>query len=318
MDITPEGKYSSSTDGPFPTRILLVSDSSPVSPLATEAATDVSNKTYSDLYIVRAARTARSQALSSREVPDVTVAHRQRNPEMLATQSNESEPGNIVDIGTLRDDREAATRIASLSQRIGAGLLVVGQEQHRLSSFNIAQRLTRLSPCPLLIVRTSEKATEKPWPPRELVVGIDLSPESERVTAFCAALASKLAVRLSMVFAYYRFPETMEAQGLTALDSDEETKWHAWRRLDRLSKSLEATVGYRPSFRILPGEESTAIERAAEEAEKPVLIAVGMRQMSRFRRVLLGSVSSSVLRSTNNPVLLIPQLCSTSNDRSRS
>lgn len=308
MDITSEGKFPSSADGSFPTRILLVSDSSPASWLATQAATDVANKTGSELYTLRAARTARPRALSSRRVPDVTVAHRQRNPEMLAAQSDEDDPGNIVDLGIFRSDRRSAKRIASLSLQIGAGLLVVGKDQHRLLSSNIAQRLTRLSPCPLLIVRPSKKATQEAWPPKELVVGMDLSPESKRVAAFCAALASALSVKLSIVFAYYRFPETMEPQGLTAFDSDEDTKWHAWRWLEWISRSLEATVGYRPSFRILPGEESSAIVRTAKEAEQPSLIAVGSRRLGRTRRALLGSVSSSVLRSAHCPILIVPPL----------
>ena len=317
MDITSKDKFPSSIDGPFPTRILLVSDSSPASRLANQAATDVSNKSRSELYIVSTARTARPQALSSRKVPDVTVAHRGRNLEIPAAQSDKYDPGNIVDLGILRDDRRAAKRIASLSLQLGAGLLIVGERQHRLSSSNIAQRLTRLSSCPLLIVRPSEKATEEPWPPRELVVGIDLSPESERVTEFCAALASALACRLSMVFAYYRFPESMEPQGLTAFDSDEDTKWHAWHRLDRVSGSLEATLGYRPSFRILPGEESSAIVRAAEEAEQPSLIAVGTRRLGRTRRALLGSVSSSVLRSAYGLTLIVPSLSPEDVERER-
>ena len=104
----------------------------------------------------------------------------------------------------------------------------------------------------------------------------------------------------------------MQPQGLTAFDSDEETKWYAWHSLDRLSRQLEAKLGYRPHFRILPGAESSAIQQAAEEAEKPILIAVGTRRLSRTRRALLGSVSSEVIRSANGPVLVIPPLCSES------
>lgn len=297
----------SSAYGGSPAKVLLVSDGAPAAALAAQVAADVCTKMGSELHILRVPGSSRSQEGSS-EASGSGTLYQYPVPEMPGHQCDELAPANVAGVWTLQENRRPAKKIARLALNLGVGLLVIGSSRPYLFASNVSASLARLSSCPLLVVRASGTEIEESWPPTEVVVGVDLSVESEQVAVSSAALASALSARLSMVFAYYRFPEAMQPQGLTAFDSDEETKWYAWRRLDRLSRQLEVTLGYRPHFQTLAGEESCAIRRAAEEAEKPALIAVGTRRLSRTRRALLGSVSSEVIRSANGPVLVIPPL----------
>ena len=55
---------------------------------------------------------------------------------------------------------------------------------------------------------------------------------------------------------------------------------------------------------VVEGDTATVLVEAAERGEKPVLIAVGSRNMGMIRRMLLGSVSSDVLRAVSGPLLV--------------
>lgn len=204
----------------------------------------------------------------------------------------------------------SAEKITKLAGAIGAELVLIGDKSHgvahRLLVGDIVERLVRLSRCPVLVMRASGEGESVKWPPKRIVVGVDLSEGSKRTAAYSAALAAALEAELSMVLAYYRLPEAMQPQGLTALSTDEEATFRAWRWLDRLSRRLETSLGYRPLFKILPGETVAVIGRAVEEGEQPALTVVGARRMSLRQRTLLGSVSSALLRSSDGPVLVVP------------
>ena len=58
-----------------------------------------------------------------------------------------------------------------------------------------------------------------------------------------------------------------------------------------------------PQTEVIEGDAATVIVEAAERGEKPVLIAVGSRNLGMIERLILGSVSSDVLRAVSGPLL---------------
>ena len=72
------------------------------------------------------------------------------------------------------------------------------------------------------------------------------------------------------------------------------------------AQTLESELGHSLRIRVREGEAASVILEAAEEGGEPTLIAVGRRGLGRINRLMLGSVSADVLRSSTGPVLIVP------------
>jgi nucleotide-binding universal stress UspA family protein len=69
---------------------------------------------------------------------------------------------------------------------------------------------------------------------------------------------------------------------------------------------LADAYGVRPRIRIVPGESAKVLSEVAEGGGIPSLLVVGSRGLGAGRRMLLGSVSTKVLRAASGPVLVCP------------
>ena len=76
--------------------------------------------------------------------------------------------------------------------------------------------------------------------------------------------------------------------------------------LEERAAELEEAYDVRPQIRIVPGEGAQALSEIAEEDDGPSLLVVGSRGLGMGERMLLGSVSSKVLRAASGPVLVCP------------
>ena len=56
----------------------------------------------------------------------------------------------------------------------------------------------------------------------------------------------------------------------------------------------------------MAGYAVETIQGIVEEDDEPALTAVGSRGLGAARRVMLGSVSTRILRAANGPVLIVP------------
>jgi nucleotide-binding universal stress UspA family protein len=76
--------------------------------------------------------------------------------------------------------------------------------------------------------------------------------------------------------------------------------------LEQRASDLEEALGARPEVRAVAGYAVATIQRAAAESDGPALTAVGSRGLGAARRVVLGSVSTGLLRAVGGPVLIVP------------
>ena len=76
--------------------------------------------------------------------------------------------------------------------------------------------------------------------------------------------------------------------------------------LEERATELEEAYDVRPQVRIVPGESAQVLSEIAEEGDGPSLLVVGSRGLGVGERILLGSVSSKVLRAASGPVLVCP------------
>jgi nucleotide-binding universal stress UspA family protein len=74
--------------------------------------------------------------------------------------------------------------------------------------------------------------------------------------------------------------------------------------LTYLSEDLAEELGRRPRTEVVEGDAAAVIVEAAERGDEPVLIAMGSRNLGMIKRLILGSVSSDVLRAVSRPLLV--------------
>jgi nucleotide-binding universal stress UspA family protein len=77
--------------------------------------------------------------------------------------------------------------------------------------------------------------------------------------------------------------------------------------LEGWAEQLGAMAHDRPDTKMIESKPAPAIVDVAGEAEETQsLIAVGSRGLSAPKRVLLGSVSTKILRTADGPILVVP------------
>jgi hypothetical protein len=77
--------------------------------------------------------------------------------------------------------------------------------------------------------------------------------------------------------------------------------------LDAQPERLEAPTQCRPETKLAEGEPALAVLSVARQKKsQPTLLAVGSRGLGAPKRMILGSVSTRVLREAEEPVLIAP------------
>jgi hypothetical protein len=83
--------------------------------------------------------------------------------------------------------------------------------------------------------------------------------------------------------------------------------WQNRRDLKKRAEQLEEIVRCRPKTRLIKSKAAPAINSVTEEGGGGrTLFATGSRGLGASKRVLLGSVSTAVLRRADGPVLVVP------------
>lgn len=202
------------------------------------------------------------------------------------------------------DPREEIVRIA---EEWGADLVVVGArglsgvKRFLLGSVSLA--VARHAPCPVLV------AKGEPRKPRVAVVGVDGSEDSLRALRFLAALEPKrLVTRLLGVVEDLRYPSSAPSIVRSQLNAaigemKRERRAELEKALERAQRDIEGRVG-RVRVAIVDGSADDVIVRAAN-GPGVGLAVVGARGLGAVKRLLLGSVSETVLRYARCPVLIV-------------
>ncbi len=163
---------------------------------------------------------------------------------------------------------------------------------------SVSERVVSLAPCAVLVVRGV-------WPPGRVVVGDDSSEEARKAGELAATIGELFGASTLLVCAYPplrnyapRFPPSALMYGDVPRELEE--------ALEQRATELEELLGTRPQVRAVAGDAAAIIQAAAKEGDEPTLTAVGSRGLGAARRVVVGSVSTRVLRAANGPVLIVP------------
>jgi nucleotide-binding universal stress UspA family protein len=143
----------------FPTTILLATDGSEEAQLAATTASDLAEKTNSELHVLTVGPDYPLYELPEHpaEFEDVLRQNRSTAKEMLEQQAKRiEESGGTVKETHLREGR-AEEEIVELAEEIGAGLIVMGSRGHgrlrRALMGSVSDAVVRHAHCPVTIVR---------------------------------------------------------------------------------------------------------------------------------------------------------------------
>jgi nucleotide-binding universal stress UspA family protein len=201
--------------------------------------------------------------------------------------------------------RSPAHGLHALAEAGGAAALVVGSSHRgalgRVLAGNVATQLLSGSPCPVAVAPLGS-AGEQEVPLRTLGVAFDGSPESWAALQRAAALALAGGGTVRIIHAL----EPLTHFPMTPLETDRilrERRARSELAGDQAVASVSREVN--PEARIVVGDPVRALE--AEASEGLDLLVVGSRRFGPLRRVLLGSVSSQLVRLAPCPVLVVPR-----------
>jgi nucleotide-binding universal stress UspA family protein len=143
----------------FPTTILLATDGSEEAQLAATTATDLAEKTNSELHVLTVGADLPLYELPEHPAgfEDVLRENRREAKETLEQQVKRIEElGGTVKKTHLREGR-AAEEIVEVAEEIGAGLIVMGSRGHgrlrRALMGSVSDAVVRHAHCPVTIVR---------------------------------------------------------------------------------------------------------------------------------------------------------------------
>ena len=149
----------------FPTKILLATDASEEAALAARTATDIADKTDSELHVVLVGLSAAYVGMGPPEIADIPAPRQQELNEgahrLLDTQVEQIKAdGGTVTQAHLRIGRPDE-QIVDSAEEIGAGLIVMGSRGlggiRRLLMGSVSDSVVRHAHCPVLIVRAQKR-----------------------------------------------------------------------------------------------------------------------------------------------------------------
>jgi nucleotide-binding universal stress UspA family protein len=286
----------------WPTRILVGTDGSEEAALALRAAADICEKTGAELHVVHAWHVPGQASSTGRPL---STGYEQEANDLLTAQVKRLEAAGKTAAETHLRRGRPVDEILDLSEELDASLIVVGRRGlsllESLMMGSVSDGLVHHASRPVLIVSGGEQA----WPPRRIVIGEDFSEEAREAAELATMIGRLFGADARLVLAVPKLPTVPQ---VARHRPDVPTIGDALRRseeyLEHLSEELAEELGRRPQTEVVEGDAVTVIVEAAEGGEEPVLIAVGSRNLGMIKRLLLGSVSSEVLRAVSGPLLV--------------
>ena len=200
-----------------------------------------------------------------------------------------------------RRGESPARALHELAAGGGADLIVLGSTHRaglgRVLPGGVAERLLSGAPCPVAIAPRGYRPDEL----RVLAVGFDGSPEAEGALRLADQIghAAEAALRVIAVRHAPASPGSSRVEALATMQDVPDLE-------DQLSGAVSALD---PALRALPmferGDPAAVLAQRAEEGVD--LLLVGSRGYGPLRAVLLGSVSSRLVREAPCPVLVTPR-----------
>lgn len=184
-----------------------------------------------------------------------------------------------------------------LAEQSGADLLVVGSSRRGLAGRALLGDDTHAAlngaPCAVAVAPTGYGSSAAVI--REIGVGYDASPESERALELARRLASGLGARLS-AFQAVSVPAYVLGGGAAPIDASiDDVVAEARERIATLA-GVEPHAAYGS-----PAEELTLFSASVD------LLVIGSRGYGPIGRIVHGSVSLRLARSARSPLLVLPR-----------
>ncbi len=194
-----------------------------------------------------------------------------------------------------------ASRIVKHAEEVGAETILTGLGRHgpldRVFGTETALQVIRISHIPVLAVPEPFQKL-----PRSAVLGVDFSLFSQRAARAAIGLLSRpWDVHLVHVLSGLEFLPTL---------SKEWRGDHEKEILDRLTgfvSNLQAPAGCETHVHVLEGEPSNEILGFAK-GNRVEMVVAGSHGHSFVGRLLMGSVSTRLIRSAQLPVFVVPPL----------
>ena len=206
----------------------------------------------------------------------------------------------------LATGRSPAAGLHALAERERATLVVIGSSHRsrigRILPGGTGERLFSGAPTPVAVAPAGYATTK----PRLQTVGcgFDGSPESRRALEWSAALARTAAAQLRVIAVHEPvLPATLALGGGPPTASLNQVLRD--RREDELAEAVAALgPDLAVSGELLDGNAEDGLSRASGDMS---VLVLGSRGYGPLRAVLLGSVSSGLLRSASSPLVVIPR-----------
>jgi nucleotide-binding universal stress UspA family protein len=198
--------------------------------------------------------------------------------------------------------------VLDTAYRQDARLLILGP--HRADAFadavngTITERVLGAAACPVLVAQQEVRGEY-----RHVLIALDGSPRSAQVVSEFEALSLARGSLASVIHAHVAPYESMMntvgvgVQRITSYASASRDQAAAGIKALLAANSRDA---HRYQLSIVEMRPAAAILRAVD-ALTPDLVVLGTRGHGRFRRALLGSVATEVLRTVQCDVLLVPE-----------
>jgi nucleotide-binding universal stress UspA family protein len=214
-----------------------------------------------------------------------------------------SVPGRRMQL--VSEDSPAAG-LQALAERETAVLIVIGSS-HRSSIGRIAlggtgERLLSGAPAPVAVAPAGYMAAGRGI--RTVGCGFDGSPESRRALEWAAELARRTSARLRVLSVYERtLPASLAVGGGLATASINYVLRR--QRAEELTLAVSGIdAGIEVTETLVEGDPREVLARESGGLD---CLVVGSRGYGPLRAVLLGSVSSALVRSAQCPLVVVPR-----------
>lgn len=292
---------------------MLATDGSPESVRAARMATELSNKLSSEMHLIYVEPMLGVYGVPERAIyaPDTqnyleeVERHAQERLGEEAAKIRES-GGEVAAVHSKvgRPDAE----IVRLAEELDAGLVVVGS--HGFGPFkrvllgSVSDSVVRHANTSVLVARGEANRL-----PGRVLLAIDGSKESHLATRAAIEVAGVAGSELHVLFVLEtaQLLPQMPYPGFEAWETSgtvEEAKQNARRLLSRVSERVEAGGGTVKESHLAVGKPDKEIVGLAGELDADLVI-LGSRGLGAVGRVLLGSVSDSVVRHALCSVLVV-------------
>ncbi|CAM2188564.1 UspA domain-containing protein [Paraburkholderia sacchari] len=218
--------------------------------------------------------------------------------------ANAGIPADTQTIEMSWHDADIGHAIVAAAAAWRAELVVVGARQHRQwlrwLEASVSGALTRLSPCPLMIVPQGWHGGEGEWPAR-MLFAVDSAEDARHCAMYGLRFAAPNALSLRAVCVAAPAPVWPAERRETDVDRGAKALAAARQVLERASINVTtATIGAAETSEDI----ARALVREAAEWHADLLV-MGMHGSQGLKRLVVGSVASEVAHLARTPLLLV-------------